>query len=132
MKLSALFKHVVWRDGAWHEATTASVRGTLATLTADAIAAVPLEDIPAVIGELERLKLALSARLAAGTAPSTSENGDTLLDVDEAARLTGMSPDWLYRNWQDIPGARKLSPRALRFSRKGVEKWIAQGGRRRA
>ena len=132
---SSVVRLMAWRGGRLQDVTNsphADVLATVAGLTADVLTQVRNQDVPAIIGELERIKLALTARLAGGPTPTVSDDGDTLVDVDEAARITGMSPDWLYRNWADIPGARKLSPRALRFSRKGLDKWMAQGGRRRA
>src|SRR5262245_23472817 len=88
----SLFKHVVWRGGGWQVATTPSVPSVLATLTPDAIAAVPEQEIPAAIGELERIKLALSARLTAPAPATDNGNGPDWIDAAEVARRLSL-PD---------------------------------------
>ncbi|MBI4489181.1 MAG: helix-turn-helix domain-containing protein [Deltaproteobacteria bacterium] len=50
---------------------------------------------------------------------------DLLLTAHEAAQMLSVSPDWLYRNARKLPFSRKLGPKMLRFSRLGIEKWIA-------
>ncbi len=57
-----------------------------------------------------------------------SHNGqgeDRLLDAEEAAKALSVSPDWLYRHAKNLPFTRKLGPKMLRFSQKGIEKWLA-------
>ena len=50
--------------------------------------------------------------------------GDRLLKVGEVAvRLNGDS-DWVYRNKDELPFTRRLSSNQLRFSEKGLEKYI--------
>ena len=49
---------------------------------------------------------------------------DRLLDAKEAAKVLSMSEDWLYRNAKKLPFTRKLGPKVLRFSQKGIDKWI--------
>lgn len=50
---------------------------------------------------------------------------DPLLTAHEAAQMLSVSTDWLYRNARKLPFSRKLGPKMLRFSRLGIEKWIA-------
>ncbi len=50
---------------------------------------------------------------------------DHLLTAHEAAQMLSVSPDWLYRNARKLSFSRKLGPKMLRFSRLGIEKWIA-------
>jgi len=38
--------------------------------------------------------------------------------------MLSVSPDWLYRNAKKLPFSCKLSPRMLRFCKRGIEKWI--------
>ena len=52
---------------------------------------------------------------------------DRLLKIDEAAERLQTSKDWLYRNWQDLPFARKLSKKQLRFSSTGIDEYVRQG-----
>jgi predicted DNA-binding transcriptional regulator AlpA len=54
------------------------------------------------------------------------ETGDHLLDITEAADVLHTSKDWLYRNWKKLPFVVALSPRQIRFSLKGIEKWIEE------
>jgi predicted DNA-binding transcriptional regulator AlpA len=58
-------------------------------------------------------------------APSPAWGEDDLLTVDEAAARLRVSPRWLYRHAKDMPFARKLSPKVLRFSRSGITRWLA-------
>jgi predicted DNA-binding transcriptional regulator AlpA len=53
---------------------------------------------------------------------------DRLLTAQEAARMLAVSPDWLYRNAKRLPFTHQLAPKMLRFSRRGIEKWIATRG----
>lgn len=57
-------------------------------------------------------------------APAEVENGDRLLKVDEAAEILGVKPRWLYDRSDSLPFAKKLAPRTLRFSEKGMRRWL--------
>ncbi|MBC8555584.1 MAG: hypothetical protein H8D23_38720 [Candidatus Brocadiales bacterium] len=50
--------------------------------------------------------------------------GDRLLKVGEVAYRLNCSDDWVYRNTDKLPFTRRLSPDQLRFSQKGLEKYI--------
>jgi excisionase family DNA binding protein len=96
----------------------------LAELLADPTA-VPLEQIPAVLGELEQAKAALWARLT--TPRSAAENGDRLLTLQEAAGLLGKSPAWLRRKAAGgvFPCARQIG-RSWRFPATELERYVAR------
>ena len=49
---------------------------------------------------------------------------DRLLDVEEAAELLSVSPEWLYRNSKKLPFTRKLGHKLLRFSSQGIQKYL--------
>jgi predicted DNA-binding transcriptional regulator AlpA len=49
---------------------------------------------------------------------------DRLLDVEEAAIRLGVSKDWIYRKASRLPFTVRLGPRRLRFSTKGIDKFI--------
>ena len=49
---------------------------------------------------------------------------DRLLDTEEASKVLQVSPDWLYRNSRKLPFTRRLGPKALRFSYRGIQTWI--------
>ena len=53
------------------------------------------------------------------------QEGDRLLDAEEASKVLSVSPDWLYRHGSRLPFTRKLAPRVLRFSYQGIQKYLA-------
>jgi predicted DNA-binding transcriptional regulator AlpA len=53
---------------------------------------------------------------------ATAPNG--LLTVDQASEILGYSKDWLYRNWRNVGGAKKISGRGLRFDAAELQSWI--------
>ena len=104
-------------------------RADLTAVLADP-ASVPFDQIPAAIGELEKAKAVLWARLAA---PARTNGGgdDRLLTVDEAADRLGVTRDWLRRR-PELPFVLKLSEGVVRYSSRGIERWIAARLRRGA
>ena len=102
---------------------------TLAELITDPAKAAnfPPEAVPALLGDLERLKATLWARL---TVPQNGQgqaqgNGDRLLTAKEAAAKLGMSEDYLYRNGSKLPFVVRIG-RQVRYSEAGIEKFIKQ------
>jgi predicted DNA-binding transcriptional regulator AlpA len=97
------------------------------------ISSVPPTVIPAVLGELEALRVGLLVRLLTQptTAMSPSDPGeklrtsDRLLHPPEAAALLKVTTRWLYRHHRTLPFARKLSRRVLRFDEAGLHRWLA-------
>jgi predicted DNA-binding transcriptional regulator AlpA len=86
----------------------------------------PVDQLPEVIGALETAKARAWARLTAPpTAASAPADSDATVDVDEAARLLGMSPSWLYRNAKRLPFARRVGGRAIRCSTAGIRRYLA-------
>jgi excisionase family DNA binding protein len=53
-----------------------------------------------------------------------SQTSEQMLTAKEAATLLACSEDWLYRNAKKLPFTRKLGPKALRFSKQGISKWL--------
>ena len=85
---------------------------------------------PEFIGEMDRLRAMLWARLALRiNRPDPKE--DRLLVITDAAPRLGVSRDWLYRNSSRLPFTVRVSERALRSSAKGIDRYIASrvGGR---
>ena len=85
----------------------------------------PVEAIPAMLGELEQLKAALWLRLSVpqnGRGESSS-SGDRLLDVEEAAAKLGKSIDSVYRHAKKYPFTVR-DGRNLRFSQQGIDRYI--------
>jgi len=95
------------------------------------VASVPLEAIPALLGNLEQLKAALWARLneprstQSGVSRGEADESHFYLKPEEAARVLGVSVRWLYRHHRQLPFARKLSRKTLRFSESGLRRWQA-------
>lgn len=86
----------------------------------------PVDRLPELIGALETAKGRAWVRLTA-PAPGTSSAAehDETVDVDEAARLLGMSRSWVYRHAGRLPFGRRVGRRALRFSTAGIRRYLA-------
>ena len=60
----------------------------------------------------------------AGQSDPTPASTDQFLNADEAAEILGVNARWMYRNADSLPFTRRLSPRQLRFSEKGLRRWM--------
>jgi hypothetical protein len=93
-----------------------------------ALAAVPLAEVPALLGQLELVKAMLLARFTmaapAPAAPATPEN-DAVRDVAEVARLVGHSISWVRKNGQRLPGFHQPGGKGTRvaWSRRALTGW---------
>jgi len=83
--------------------------------------------IPALMLQLASLQNALAARLLESPQKYAADPAepDTLLTAEKAAPFLNVTPHWLYRHWKQLPFARRLSRRTLRFSEVGLRKWQA-------
>ena len=104
----------------------------LGTLIANPVRAadVPTDAIPALLAQvaaeqarLSALETALAARLAQA-APTNGPHQDQLLTIEEAAPKLGTTRDWLRRH-PDLPFVVRFSPGQVRYSAKGIERFIA-------
>ena len=59
---------------------------------------------------------------ADGAAPKDGTEGDRLLTADQAAARLGVSPRWL--RGRRLPFRRELSPRRVRYSEAGLERYL--------
>jgi excisionase family DNA binding protein len=81
--------------------------------------------------EVARALILRAAAVVAALATSPSAGPpapvpeDRLLSVDEAARLLGVSPDWLYRRAHRLPFTVRMG-RVVRFSATGLARYIQQ------
>lgn len=88
------------------------------------------EEIPPLLVRLAALHGALAARLA--VLPASNPNGqpepagDQLLTAKEAGRRLGLSADYLYRHAGQLPFTVRPARGAVRFSARGIERWIRQ------
>jgi hypothetical protein len=101
------------------KAATLSPSEALA-LVEEHAAAAPRETLPALIGDLERVRVAAEARL---TAPAPAEE-DRLIKADEAARLLGIAPKTLLRNAEVFPFTVRPVPGSVRFSVMGLQDYL--------
>jgi excisionase family DNA binding protein len=87
-------------------------------------ARLPVECIPAVIGELERVKATLWIRLANPcSGPNVPEVNGELLTVEEVAERLRKSRSWVYRHAGRLPFTRRVG-RSLRFLPAGLTKYL--------
>lgn len=107
----------------------------------------PATAVPPDPAQLERMSssalaalgaqvLALLAARATPTTPPASSFATTevaidgdLVDIGEAAKLLGMSVDWLYKNHERLPFANQEG-RRVKFSRRGIAEYIERRYRR--
>jgi hypothetical protein len=92
-------------------------------------AVVPQEFILPMLAQLAVLQSALAARLMlihknsqeSTQTPAPDDGG--LLTADQAAVFLGVTTHWMYRHASGLPFARRLSRKALRFSKAGLLRW---------
>jgi hypothetical protein len=100
-----------------------SAKGEM-TSTADIVAAIAALD-PSEAPAILSAGYALMAKAAGKPAPELAPEPDELLDVERAAVLLKKSRSWLYHNHRKLPFTVRGIGDAPRFSRKGLEKYIA-------
>jgi predicted DNA-binding transcriptional regulator AlpA len=49
---------------------------------------------------------------------------DRLLTAQEVADRISVTPKWLYDHFDQLPFGRRLADRTLRFSERGLERWL--------
>jgi hypothetical protein len=82
-------------------------------------------DIPALLGELEQIRVTALARLSPPAA--SVSRPDELLDVRATAKRLGVSEAYLYAHHREYPFTRRQG-RKLLFSALGIDKHIRQQG----
>jgi predicted DNA-binding transcriptional regulator AlpA len=58
------------------------------------------------------------------TAEGNGAETDEWVDIDAAAKIMGVSSEWIYHNRKRLPFASKIGRRLLRFSRNGLQRWM--------
>jgi len=81
------------------------------------------DDLAPAMAELAVLLSRIAARLATTRAPHENGGGDHLLTADDAATMLAVTKDWLRR--RELPFAVKLSEGVVRYSARGIERYIA-------
>jgi predicted DNA-binding transcriptional regulator AlpA len=72
---------------------------------------------------LSAILIAISARLASRAPQAPVATSDELLDAAAAASLLGVSESWLYHR-PKLPFRIRVGGK-LKFSRHGIERWLA-------
>lgn len=93
-----------------------------------AVASVPLPDLPRLIGDLECLKATADLRMRTGTqsaSPAPTAAGEVrYLTVKEVAERFHVMPKWLYRHKKQMPYSQP-SRKVLLFPEQAITKWFA-------
>ena len=92
------------------------------------VATMPPEMLPALAMEIAAIQGAMAARMASVPVRNGGDSdSDEMVNAKEAARRTGMSQRLLYKKAKagELPFARRVSARAVRFSARGIERWLA-------
>ena len=82
-------------------------------------------EISANLGELFLKLMRQAVREEIRTLIQDLREKDRLLTAQESAQMLAVSPEWLYRNANKLPFTHRLGPKVLRFSQRGIERWIA-------
>jgi predicted DNA-binding transcriptional regulator AlpA len=105
--------------------------GALASVAAlSALLDIPSDEIPGVLGELQRVQTVLWERLRAARRTPAAEPSDRLLTVREAAARLSVSVSTLQHRTRDLPFVVRLG-RCVRYSERGIEDYIRRQTRSR-
>ena len=89
----------------------------------------PQDEIFPILCKVGTLQGALLAALAKNQSDGTKPpQEDRLLKVSEAAKVLGMTQDYLRRNSSELPFVVRPTPHQLRFSLLGIQKFIKTHG----
>lgn len=96
----------------------------VAALEAEVLEAPPAE-VPAVAGELERLRAMCWARLVTpGNGDVTPGTSDRLLTAREVHTRTTLSIDYIYRHADTLPFFARRAGRKVLFSEARLARWM--------
>ena len=102
--------------------TLAELRNRLHNRIADAEAT----NATAPVADTLRLVEAEVRLLSNGKPERKGEDHDTLLTAKHVAQIMNVPVRWVYDHADQFPFTRRAGPRTLRFSRRGLEKYMAQ------
>ena len=91
---------------------------TLPLPPVEAVDALPPEALPVAVLGLAALQARVAARWmeVEGHHRTSDAQNDTLVDAESAAKLLGMSKEWVYDHADRLPFTRRVGRRTLRFS----------------
>ena len=82
------------------------------------------EEAGMMLAKLAGVQTVLMGRVLSSSGNDKESSEDTLLDVKQASERLNCTTVWLYRNSKKLPFTKRLSPRQLRFSSKGIDKYL--------
>lgn len=93
---------------------------------------VPKEELPNLLADLERLRAEVWTRIARPSPQNgvrsrdQTDQGtaDQLLDVEAVAERLDVTERYVYDHADEWPFTRRISPRKLRFSERGLHRWL--------
>lgn len=85
---------------------------------------VAVSEIPDVLGELARAQAVVQLRLQPPRQNGSTPEPDQLLTANEVADRLNVGTKWVYSHADQL-GAAHLSPRAVRFSERAVQRYLA-------
>ncbi len=102
--------------------TLAELRNRLHNRIADAEAT----NATAPVADTLRLVEVELRQLSSGKPEHKAEDQETLLKAEDVAQIMNVQVRWVYDHADQFPFTRRAGPRTLRFSRRGLEKYLAQ------
>ncbi len=102
--------------------TLAELRKRLQNRIADA----EVTNASAPVADTLRLVEAELRQLSNGKPERKGEDLDTLLNAKHVAQIMNVQVRWVYDHADQFPFTRRAGPRTLRFSRRGLDKYMAQ------
>jgi hypothetical protein len=90
--------------------------------------AIPTEDVPALLGELERVKAIAWARLVTSGRPidGSAPEDDRLMTAHEVHVRTSLSVAYVYRHADTLPFFARRVGRKVLFSEARLTRWLAR------
>ena len=88
----------------------------------------PIEELHAILGQLEQMKSSVSLRLYTAVNHSRKNDNkkdDELIGVKDASHRLKVSENYLYQNSKNLPFTVRLGRRLL-FSKQGIDRFIRQ------
>ena len=87
------------------------------------------EDLANVLASLEELRVRLWIRLSRRSEPATNcgrpePEPDRMLEVEDVADVLSCTKRYVYDHADEWPFTRRISPRKLRFSERGLYRWL--------
>ena len=84
-----------------------------------------MPELPSVTLPRDLLLEALRGAEPTPSEPQPSTSGDRLLTANQVAEVLGCSPRWVYDNADSLPFTRRIKPGMLRFSEKGLQRYLS-------